>query len=172
MKCFASRAGAGKAIVLFALLLGSALGLAAEPRPPQAEPARPRVTAGYRAAEQFYRIAEFFTPGERTGGDIIRRSQPDERAGYYFTVRLRRYPYRDFVTEAIRLEVILPGDVEPSLFTFSLGPQQRRNPLILIGLTGEDWPDRRAVPLAWRLSFVDAEGTVFARDKSFLWGND
>jgi len=136
------------------------------------EPAAARVSAGYRDAEQFYRISEFFTGRENTGGEIILRSQEDARAGFYFTVRLPRYPYRQEVSEAVRLEVIMPGDVEPTLFTFALAPERRRNPLILVGLTGDDWPNARAIPLAWRISFADANGEIFAREKSFLWGRD
>lgn len=158
----------GKWLLLLLALLLAAGGLPL--RAAEIEPAPARVSAAYRDAEQFYRISEFFTGRENTGRDVIRRSQPEERAGYYFTARLPRYRYPEEVAEAIRLEVILPGDVEPTLFTFPLGPQRRRNPLILVGLTGEDWPDPHRLPLAWRISFADAEGTIFAQAKSFLWG--
>ncbi len=165
MKIFAYSVPAGKLgplLLLAALLLGPTLAEA------QTEVKRSR--AEYRDSRQFFRISEFFTRSENTGSDVIVRSQPDERAGYYFTIRLKQYPYhRALVEEAVRLEVILPGDVDPTLFTFPLGPAKRRNPLLLIGLTGEDWPDPAAVPLAWRISFVDAEGATLAQEQSFLW---
>lgn len=130
-----------------------------------------RAKGEYRDSRQFFRISEFFTGRENTGNDVIRRSQPDDRAGYYLTLRLREYPYDELVEEAIRLEVILPGDIEPTLFTFPLGPEKRRNPWILVGLTGDDWPTPETLPLAWRVSFINLEGDVIAREKSFLWGD-
>lgn len=132
----------------------------------------PKVFAAYREAQQFYRISEFFTGRENTGRNVILRSNPEERGGFYWTVRLRSYPYRKQVEEAVRLEVILPGDVEPTLFTFALGPERPRNPLILVGLTGDHWADPDALPLAWRISFADAAGDIFARQQSFLWSTE
>lgn len=165
MKSFVlARAGSRGILLLIAFLAAASPGLAV------AETEIVRASARHRDSRQFFRISEFFTNRENTGGEVIVRSQPDEREGYYFTVRLKPYPYRNHtVEEAIHLEVIMPGNVEPTLFTFPLGPAKRRNPLILAGLTGRDWPDSSAHPLAWRLSFLDAEGAVLAREQSFLW---
>jgi hypothetical protein len=163
MKSFAlGRAGSRAFLLLFTLLFTASPALA------QTEVVR--ASATYRDSRQFFRISEFFTNRENTGSDIVVRSREDERAGYYFTVRLKKYPYRhDAVEEAVHLEVIMPGDVEPTLFTFPLGPSKRKNPLILIGLTGADWPDASALPLAWRISFLDGAGAILAQERSFLW---
>ncbi len=166
MKFSASKAAAGKFLLLALLTLASAAPL------PAAEIPEARVAAAYRDAEQFYRISEFFTGKESTGGDIILRTDPTERGGYYFTVKLPRYPYRTEVPAAVQLQVILPGDVDPTLFEFPLGPHRRRNPLILVGLTGKNWPDSSAHPLAWQITFHDSEGQPIARQKSFLWGEN
>lgn len=165
MKLFAFGGRPGKAI--FFLLFAA---LASAPLLRAQEIEIVRASADYRDSRQFFRISEFFTNRENTGGDVIVRSRDEERGGYYFTVKLKEYPYQhDAVEEAIHLEVILPGDVEPTLFTFELGPAKRSNPLILAGLTGEDWPDSSALPLAWQISFLDADGEVLARKQSFLW---
>ena len=159
-----ARAGNRALLLLLVLVLGAA------PAEAQDETDIVRASAAYRDSRQFFRISEFFTNRESTGSDVVVRSREDERGGYYFTVRLRPYPYRNYhVEEAVHLEIIMPGDIEPTLFTFPLGPAKRRNPLLLIGLTGEDWPDASAEPLAWRISFLDAEGAVLARQQSFLW---
>src|SRR5690606_32802516 len=165
MKFSASKPAAGKFVGFLALLLALACTPLFGQEIPQA-----RVAAAYREAEQFYRISEFFTGRENSGGEVVLRTDPNARGGFYFTVKLPRYPYRTEVPGAIRLEVILPGDVEPTLFEFPLGPHRRRNPLILVGLTGETWPNPRAVPLAWRISFIDSRGRTFAARQSFLWG--
>lgn len=167
MKSSAFNAPAGNLGILVIL---AATTLLLTPALAEAQTEVSRARAEYRDSRQFYRISEFFTGRESTGSDVIVRSEPEERAGYYFTVRLKKYPYRhDTVDDAVQLEVIMPGDVEATLFTFPLGPAKKRNPLLLIGLTGEDWPDPAALPLAWRISFVDAEGTVLAERQSFLW---
>jgi hypothetical protein len=166
MKFSAFKPAAGKLLLFLAILLGfGPLSLAAEEVPSA------KVAAAYREAKQFYRISEFFTGRERTGGDIVLRSDLEERAGYYFTVRLPHYPYKEETADAIHLQVILPGDVEATLFKFPLGPHRKRNPLILVGLTGQDWPDAKAVPLAWQITFFGSDGQILARQKSFLWGN-
>lgn len=163
MKSFASNVLAGKfALLLLASLFSAqasyAVGLNVV-----------RASTEYRDERQFARISEFFTGRENTGSDVILRSQPEERNGYYWTIKLRRYPYLERVEDAVRLEVVIPGNLEPTLFSFPLGPAEKRNPLLLVGLTGNDWPDPAALPLAWRLSFLDAEGVVLAQAKSFLW---
>jgi hypothetical protein len=163
MKLFASNALAGKFFLFLLATCFWASGLAA------AEIKVVRASAEYRDERQFARISEFFTGRENTGSDVILRSQPGEREGYYWTIKLKRFPYREEVENAVRLEVVVPGDIEATLFSFPLGPAKRRNPLLLIGLTGDDWPDPTALPLAWRISFLNAEGNLVAQAKSFLW---
>mgnify|MGYP000110700432 CR=1 FL=1 len=41
----------------------------------------------------------------------------------------------------------------------------------VIGLTGKDAGSPQWVPIAWRLSVVDAQGKVLASTHSFLWGS-
>lgn len=162
MKSFASAVGKPALLLALVALLW--------PLVSGAETRVSRASAQFRDHRQFLRISEFFTGRENTGSDFIVRSDPETRAGYYFTVRLKPYPYRKHtVDEAVRLEVIMPGDVEPTLFTFALGPGKKRNPLILIGLTGDDWPDSGARPLAWRISFMNADGETLVQKQSFLW---
>ena len=48
-----------------------------------------RVWPDYRAADTFDRISEYFTGAENTGGQIVMRTHPETRAGYYFFTRLK-----------------------------------------------------------------------------------
>lgn len=165
MKSSVFSARVGKFRPLFVLL-----GLLLTPLLAEAKIEVERARAEFRDSRQFYRISEFFTGRENTGGAVIVRTQPDDRAGYYFTLRLEEYLYqKDTVKEAVRLEVIMPGNIEPTRFTFPLGPAEKKNPLILIGLTGADWPDPDVLPLAWRISFHGPDDELLAEAQSFLW---
>jgi hypothetical protein len=124
-----------------------------------------RLWTNWRDAKEFVSISEFFTGREHSGGEIVLRSQDDARAGYYFTVRIRKAS----TIASLRLEVVYPRSSEPRTFSWNLSKAPRASQVFLIGLTGQDWPDQRARPLAWRLTAFDAAGTPLATDQSFLW---
>jgi hypothetical protein len=48
-----------------------------------------RVWPEYRTAESFDRISEYFTGRENPGNQIILRTRPESRAGFYFFTRLK-----------------------------------------------------------------------------------
>ncbi|MEJ1973343.1 MAG: ABC transporter substrate-binding protein [Lacunisphaera sp.] len=48
-----------------------------------------RVQHEWRDAASFKRIAEYFDGQEHNGGEALRRSHPESRAGYYFFVRVK-----------------------------------------------------------------------------------
>src|SRR5687767_6584559 len=48
-----------------------------------------RIWPGWRDAESFDRISEYFGGGENTGRHVVLRTQPDVRTGYYFLVRVK-----------------------------------------------------------------------------------
>lgn len=131
-----------------------------------------RIHGAYYPAEDFHRISEFFTGRENFGGRIVRRSFPEYREGYYLSVRLRAYPYRKKFENAVRLDIVRPGELDPETYWFALDASPRRTPEILLGLTGDDWPDPAAEPLAWRLAFYDPDGREIAWAKSYLWGEN
>jgi hypothetical protein len=125
-----------------------------------------RVFTGWRDAGSFKRISEYFTGRENTGGQIVLRSQPAERGGYYFLVRTEN---KDATAAAqFRLQVVLPGSHQPRVFNFPVeipGGQQVFN----IGVTGSDWPDSESDAVAWKLDVLDATGALLASEKSYLW---
>ncbi|OHE83178.1 MAG: hypothetical protein A3G75_00870 [Verrucomicrobia bacterium RIFCSPLOWO2_12_FULL_64_8] len=126
-----------------------------------------RVLTEWRDAKSFQRISEYFDGRENTGGTIILRTQPAERAGYYWLVRLKNggaaVPGAKF-----ELRVIAPSSPEPKTFVFSAEVSAGAR-LYQLGLTGNDWPGAKARPAAWRLRVLDAGGGVLAGEKSFLW---
>jgi hypothetical protein len=127
-----------------------------------------RVWPNWRAAESFERIGEFFGRGEQTGGEVIVRTQPDSRDGYYFLVRVK-HGATPPANARFELNVIRPDTPVTQTFTFPARFGSRQT-VFQLGVTGFDWPDgRQANPVAWRLALVDPEGRVLVEQKSFLW---
>lgn len=125
-----------------------------------------RVFSGWRDAASFKRISEYFDGKENTGGEAVLRTHPDHRGGYYFLVRVTNPGPARPVTA--RLQIITSADAKPQAFTFS--PQLRTGDTVLhLGLTGSDWTDPKADPVAWRLDLTDSDGKVLAAEKSYLW---
>ncbi len=149
--------------LLLALTLS---GLAWEaPRALAAEANIVRVWPEYRTAESFVRIGEYFG-GQERAPELIVRTRPDQRNGYYFLTRVQ-------TTAALRgamlsLEYFAPGDevARVRFFPVDLPAGSRA---ILAGLTGADWPDAKTAPTAWRVRLLGPDGSELAREQSFLW---
>jgi hypothetical protein len=125
-----------------------------------------RVWPGYRSAESFETIGEFFGRGEHTGGRLLLRTHPDDRNGYYFLIRLRK---TDPVPGAIlRIQVIFAGSPVAKVFTLPVDIPAG-HPVLNAGITGADWPGAATKPLAWRVALQQADGTEIASQQSFLW---
>lgn len=123
----------------------------------------------YVEAKSFKRISEYFTGRENPGNRLLCRSRPAERAGFYFILSLdehsRKLPQgTQFVVEFIR-----PDDPETKTIRVPVPENRPRGKEVYLGLTGDDWSDKTARPVAWRLRLVDASGEVLAERKSFLW---
>jgi hypothetical protein len=148
---------------LFRLLLALALPASAQ----AADLEIVRVFTGWRDAASFQRVSEYLDGREHTGGIVMLRSQPGERAGYYWLVRLKNrgasLPGTKFV-----LQVITPAAPEPKTFTFS-ADIPAGSPLYQLGLTGADWPGTKARPVAWHLQLLAPDGRTLLAKESFLW---
>lgn len=126
-----------------------------------------RVWPGWRDAESFDRISEYFTGEENTGSEVVRRTHPDQRAGFYFLARVANKG--DPLTGAtFVLRVIAPFQPEPKVTTFPVDVP-RKSKVFQLGLTGPDWPNRDVHPVAWKLELRSATDEVLASSQSFLW---
>lgn len=125
-----------------------------------------RVFAGWRDAPSFKRISEYFSGEENTGGAIVLRTHPDQRAGYYFIVHTDN-PGAP-ITVKINVEVITPTDTKPKLYAFTSALKTGETVLNL-GLTAVDWPDAKANPVAWNITLVGTDGLALTSAKSYLW---
>ncbi len=125
-----------------------------------------RVFTGWRDAASFKRISEYFDGRENTGGEVVLRTQPAERGGYYFLVRTENKGAPFAATFAF--QVVFPDQPEPRTFTFKADVPAGQT-VFNFGLTGTDWPDAKVSAAAWKLDLRDAAGAAVATEKSYLW---
>jgi len=126
-----------------------------------------RVWPRWQDKDVFKRISEYFTGRENTGKEIVFRSQPAKRVGFYFLVRVKS-PNETLSGTRFVLHIITPLSPETEEFTFPIetGPGEH---VFDLGLTGTDWPGRKTHPVAWRLDLQSAAGQTLASAQSFLW---
>jgi hypothetical protein len=130
-----------------------------------------RIWPGYRTAESFERISEFFTNRENASGMTLLRSQPDARAGYYFLTRIKNRG-AEIIDAHVELSVITPDSPKPKRLTaFPAVRIPEGSHAFEIGLTGTDWAGAAVEPVAWRLRLVSSSGEELLREQSFLWSD-
>jgi hypothetical protein len=149
---------------LFALFLFAATGLLSV-RAANVEFVR--VWPGWRDADSFERISEYFNGKENTGREIVLRTHPDQRAGLYYLVRVANSGGALSGAKFV-LQVISPASPEPKTTTFPI-ELPSRSKVFQLGLTGADWPDRAVHPVAWKLQLLSSDDHVLATAQSFLW---
>ncbi len=125
-----------------------------------------RVWPGYRDAASFTRLGEYFGASPDVINQQALRSQPDARGGYYWLIRTDAAQAEADAT--LTLTVIRPGATAPETHTFTLDLPAGSHALNA-GLTGRDWIDPEAQPVAWQLTLTAANGTPLASAQSFLW---
>lgn len=147
------------ASILFSLILGVSASSAADLK-------IVRIMPDYQPADAFVRISEYFNGKENTGGATILRTQPARRDGYYFLIRVKAA--KPMEVAWVETQVITPTSPTPRVdsFAVSLVPGSQ---VIKLGLTGTDWPEPKAVPVAWKLRILSADGKEMATEQSFLW---
>lgn len=147
---------------LFALLLSFAAARASA-----AEVEFVRVWAAWRNADAFDRISEYFTGKEDNGNEVVLRTHPDVRGGFYYLVRVANHgpalPGAKF-----SLQLIAPTSPDTKTYTFPVDVANKST-VYLLGLTGSDWTDHKAHPVAWKLELLAADGHPVASAQSFLW---
>jgi len=126
-----------------------------------------RVWPGWRPADSFKRISEYFDNQENDGGWIVARTRPKDRAGYYFLARVD-HPATPLDGARFVLQVILPTDPVPRTYSFPVACPAG-NHVFDLGVTGADWAGKSVHPVAWRLDLVARDGRPLATQQSFLW---
>lgn len=127
-----------------------------------------RVWPGYRTAESFERISEYFGKDEDPAALHLLRTQPAERAGYYFLVRLKNKGPA-LAGARFELQIVPPFATEPRTYVFESALPAGSHAFNL-GLTGTDWPGQpKDEAIAWKLRVLAADGTELLQKQSFLW---
>jgi hypothetical protein len=148
-------------VLLFLVLLASAAALRA------ADAEFIRVWPAWRDAASFERIGEYFGGTEQHGREIVLRTAPAERAGYYFLVRVK---HAALSGAQFTVKVIRPDAPDVRTFTFPMPEARAGESVFQLGITGADWPGgAQASPVAWNLELTDSSGRLLATQKSFLW---
>lgn len=125
------------------------------------------VATGWREAASFKRISEYFSGKENTSGQLILRTHPDQRSGYYFQLRINT---ATAVSAQAVLQVITPDTATPRIFKFPATLNAGKT-MLNLGLTGADWPDLKINPVAWKLDLLTTDGQLIATEHSYLWEN-
>jgi hypothetical protein len=109
----------------------------------------------------------------RTGNELVSkrwtvlRSQPDDRSGLYFLVRVEN-PGEMVRGATFVVRVISPESIDTHVYSFPADvPKGSR--LFEIGLTGKDWVGARVDPVAWDVELQSGDGKVLYKKVSFLW---
>ncbi|KXU37923.1 hypothetical protein AXK11_01900 [Cephaloticoccus primus] len=132
-----------------------------------------RIWPGWRSADSFLRLSEYFGGGENRSGQTILRSQPSERGGFYFLTRIKN-PGAEWADVRFELQVIRPDSPHAKTYTFAATLTAGSHAYNL-GLTGSDWTGwdgkspEDTQPVAWRLRLLDAQGRELLSKSSFLW---
>ena len=126
-----------------------------------------RIWPAWRDAESFERISEYFSGHENSSGQIVLRTAPETRAGFYFFARVKSTA--PLAAARFELTVIRPDSPDPQTFSFPTA-LPAKEALFQLGLTGAAWPGgKKAAPVAWRLALLAGDGHLLAEQKSFLW---
>ena len=123
----------------------------------------------YFTVRDFKRIPEFFTGKEFSGWKVYCRTNPADREGFYFVVKVTGDVPQSSADCHWLLEWITPLDPTAQQKKVSLPAQNILGKEVFIGLTGSDWPDPSVQPIAWSLSLVDSKEGILGKSQSFLW---
>ena len=145
----------------FVLLLVAATALA------RADVEFVRVWPEWREAASFERISEYFDGKENSGSQVLLRTQPDSRAGYYFLARIKNNGAAEPGAKLV-LTLVKPDSPKSRAYTFPLSLPAGQT-VYNVGLTGDDWVGPKVHPVAWKLEVFTTDGRLLGAQKSYLW---
>lgn len=121
-------------------------------------------------AVNFKRISEYFTGVENKSGRVIERTDPKERAGYYFIVDLAWHPGVVLPAGTVaELDYVRNDNAIAKHAKFVFSEDTGTLPEFCLGLTGADWKNKDETIIAYKLTLEDTAGKVLATRQSFLW---
>ncbi|MBL63945.1 MAG: hypothetical protein CMI30_11125 [Opitutae bacterium] len=127
------------------------------------------VSIRYLEKQAFLRISEYFDGKENKGSRLICRSKPESRAGLYLILSLKDSTRKLPPDLVARWQVIAPTAPDAVEHRVAVPNDRTKGKDLFVGLTGSDWPDPKARPVAWKFTLETADGKVVLERKSFLW---
>ncbi len=130
------------------------------------------LSATYRTEDSFKGIVEAFSKRESKGGRCILRTNEEQRAGFYLTVKfnhtLSLIPKHSkvrvsFITQHAPQEVTYEWEIPEVSHSLIL-----QNELVL-GITDHPQFSTSTKLIAWQVELLDPQGVVLATQKSFAW---
>jgi hypothetical protein len=126
-----------------------------------------RVWPGWRDSASFERISEYFTGKENPGSQVLLRSHPEIRSGFYFLARVT-HSGSPLTAAKVVLSVITPDSPKAKTYTFTAA-LPAGDTVFNVGLTGADWAGEKVHPVAWKIEVATTDGRLLGVAKSFLW---
>ena len=130
------------------------------------------LSLSFREHYDFVRISEYFSGKENTSGQIILRSQENQRRGLYFHIAIRdggtRMPVQN---QKLILKILDSESIDFKTHSFDLSPEILQSGKILLGLSGEHWTSPQTIPIAWYLELQSQNGEILAHTQSYLWSH-
>lgn len=126
----------------------------------------------YMEHKDFISINEYLTGKETSKNRLIIRSKEATRSGLYLVLKLNDKIKNLPPDTNIICEIFMPGKLNPEIFEFPLPRVNKlpNNKDLFLGITGSDWPyGIEALPTAWKITFVDSNGTTIAEKSSQVW---
>ena len=127
------------------------------------------ISVRYLEKQAFLRVSEYFSGKENQGNRLICRSKPDSRAGLYIVLSLKESTSKLPNDLVVRWQVISPKSPDPVEHRIAVPNKRPRGKDLFVGLTGSDWPDSEARPVAWKFILETSDGKVLLVRKSYLW---
>ncbi len=131
-----------------------------------------RISETYIEAKAFSSIHEHFNYKENTRHRIIARTNESDRSGYYFAISFNKKISHLPADGRIILEWIPEGKNDVAKKELAIPEINKYSRDLLVGLTGSDWINSKIKPVAWKISFLDKQGIIFAEKTSFLWSSN
>jgi len=126
-----------------------------------------RVWPEWREAVSFERISEYFDGKENTGSQVVQRTHPETRAGFYFLARVSNHG-AILPSAKLVVSVIKPDSPRTQVYTFPVELPAGQT-VFNLGLTGADWAGPKVHPVAWKIEVTTTDGRLLGAAKSFLW---
>lgn len=124
------------------------------------------ISTEHRDADSFKRVSEYLTGKNSDGRYTVYRSDESTRDGFYISLLADKRSSISSV-ETVKVKFVRAGTQEVDTFEIPAGTVKKKR--ILVGFTGSEWANKKALPVAWKVEFLSGSGSIIESSQSFLW---